>query len=845
VSSGFAHAPPLPRAKRVGTALVVASLFFVPFVFYWRLFVWEPSERTLFRGDFLNQHYVWKSYALGRIANGELPLWNPHLLGGAPLHANPQVGLFYPPNYLLLPFVRDGRINYLALEAFQLLHQGLAGVGMWLLLRSFGLSLLGSAAGALIAMFTGFFTTPGHHALVLTAGWIPLVLYQVKQASSVPGARSIALAALAMAMMVLAGHPQPAYYGLVLSAAWSIYCGGWRGAFRRFLPAAGLAAALAAVQLLPTYELARDTYRVGAGYDYSTTFDFSSFFLAGLVAPRGQVPLSGQDVSTPLHAYVGIGALLLAATGLACSRRRERWFFAAAAVTSLLLALGSDSFLFDIGYLALPGFRRFRMAFRLLGVYALSLAVLAALGLDSLSARERVSRARITLITRVGFGIWLLLTGWAAYLHTSLLTSPGALAAGEIERMVSAANWAVLLLALNLLVLVGVLWRARRYAGPALLAILAVDLGSFVKNRGQHPYTSLVRTEAREVSELLKAQGFRARYVTDTNLESYASFHGTEFAGGHDSLIDSRYQALLAESAGSANVLSLLNVKFVDRATPVGEIRWCGPRFKPPLPLLDVAPAIAPLTLEVLPARQTRQLKVFWDPLGKEVEAAIEIEGKKYALEGGFPLVVEFREPIRLARLTIQLGRASAGIRIQDLELDGESAAEVSDFLRLGPNLYLNLHSLPRAYVVSRCTAGDEEPALELLACWSPERGAVLSTCAQSRSPTGLQPVSITRYEPEEVVLEARLGESGYLVLSDTWRPGWRAELDGSQVPLLRAQLAFRAVAVPAGTHTLRFRYRPLSFYLGLGVSALAGVALVTALFKLRRREEPRSRPVV
>jgi uncharacterized membrane protein YfhO len=70
-------------------------------------------------------------------------------------------------------------------------------------------------------------------------------------------------------------------------------------------------------------------------------------------------------------------------------------------------------------------------------------------------------------------------------------------------------------------------------------------------------------------------------------------------------------------------------------------------------------------------------------------------------------------------------------------------------------------------------------------------------------------------------------------VVSDTWFPGWKAEVDGAGVRLWRANHAFRAVAVPAGDHRVAFRFRPRSMLLGAVVSA---IALVVAAIVARRR---------
>ena len=71
--------------------------------------------------------------------------------------------------------------------------------------------------------------------------------------------------------------------------------------------------------------------------------------------------------------------------------------------------------------------------------------------------------------------------------------------------------------------------------------------------------------------------------------------------------------------------------------------------------------------------------------------------------------------------------------------------------------------------------------------------------------------------EPEEVVAEVTASYPGLLVLTDLHYPGWIAEEGGRRLPILRADGWFRAVALPAGTHRVVFRYRPTAFYAGAG----------------------------
>jgi len=71
--------------------------------------------------------------------------------------------------------------------------------------------------------------------------------------------------------------------------------------------------------------------------------------------------------------------------------------------------------------------------------------------------------------------------------------------------------------------------------------------------------------------------------------------------------------------------------------------------------------------------------------------------------------------------------------------------------------------------------------------------------------------VSITDYRNTDITVTVEAGQAGFLVLNDIWNPWWQAEVDGQPVPLLRANVLFRAVLVPAGRHEVRFRFRPVA----------------------------------
>lgn len=99
--------------------------------------------------------------------------------------------------------------------------------------------------------------------------------------------------------------------------------------------------------------------------------------------------------------------------------------------------------------------------------------------------------------------------------------------------------------------------------------------------------------------------------------------------------------------------------------------------------------------------------------------------------------------------------------------------------------------------------------------------------------------LEIVHYGADSVFTQVNLPRDGIVVLNDVFFPGWQAKRDGRDAPLLRANYIARGVYCPAGSHTVRFRYRPASFVAGGTISTLAllGCVLVWAHAGWRRRQ--------
>jgi hypothetical protein len=128
--------------------------------------------------------------------------------------------------------------------------------------------------------------------------------------------------------------------------------------------------------------------------------------------------------------------------------------------------------------------------------------------------------------------------------------------------------------------------------------------------------------------------------------------------------------------------------------------------------------------------------------------------------------------------------------------------------------VYENPHVLPRVMLMTDWRIVDFDEVLRSGWPAVDPRRVVLLRCAPAGLPTGMPAGGSARlldYANTGVRIEVDSPGGGILVLNDVWHPWWRATLDGKEAEILQANVLFRAVVVPRGTHVVHFSFHPLA----------------------------------
>lgn len=732
------------------------------------------SGRTLAWRDTARLFAPLRAPVAAALRGFRLPLWNPHEALGMPLFAQMMHGVLHPVS-LAAAFLAPGG----SMDGIVLAHLLLAGLGAMVLARRLGASPAAAAAGGLGYGLSGYVLSMSAVVQYLgaasTAPWAVAAL----RAAAGRGRLGLPLAAAAVAALVFAGDPQWAAVAVILGAALALEAGGPAGLVRASL-AVATGAAVAAIQLVPTWAFFHETVRLaGLEAEDRLQWALAPWRLMELLAPGffggrpgpAQAPvflLLGGPTRYPLpfvpSVFVGAALLVLAAHGARASRAAR--LLAGASLLFLWLAMGAWLGA-DQALGAMPVWGWFRYAEKLVGPLTLCLAVLAALGADRIAAGPV---PRLLPVAAAAVAAAIVAAALAAWPGTGdLALARERLAAGLVH---AAAGLGVLAAAFR--ALAHPAWR-RRF--PAVAALLV-----FVQSAAAAPFA--LHAGARDAREERPLQALREPGTVP------------RVAVPLDAVLGAGPPAL----------------DEWDRVVAI-QSRLGEPPYNVPSGIDQVGTYTG-----LAPRRYARVEKGLADEFGPErwiawrrfglthvvLDRVAEVDPRRWqeaqvACAGGQAMP---RDPEWGFTVCQVPGRPWAAFAEAAVE-----AAEAEAFPRLAGLL----------------ESGSPAVVLEGRAPGRPAPGRVLS--AERRA--------------ERVRIEAESTGDGLLVVNDAYWPGWEAALDGRPVPILAADALVRAVAWPAGRHVLDMRYRPPEVRLGLAVSAAGLAALLGLVAVPRFRKAP------
>ena len=810
--------------RRDAVVLSVSAVAMLVYCFPRLLFLGD----VVYCGDAGRMHFPIKVFLAERLRAGELPLWYPYDGLGVPFIANAVTAVFHPFTVLSL-VLSPAKVMTVSLLSCIVI----ALAGAYWLARRLGAGTAGAAcAGIAFATSGTLVSSLDNLTFLCGACAFPVWLASLHAAIFARRLWGVGLAAAAFAFAMLAGDFQAGYLYALTALPLMLLLGAPPIRTAATCAAAGLAGILlSSVQLLPTLSLLQQMRRLqGIPFWEAVTWSFPPLRLPELflgdilqyqpfrrVGSAYLLQLMGYGDKTPWYSnvYLGIFAALGAIWAIALGKNNpiagstvasseatiqrperntlstRRVALGLLLITAVLLwlAMGSHGGVYGLFYRFLPLWRSFRYPEKMLNYLAALFAVAGGLGISAALKEPRKAWKAAFGSSAALFLLWAVVTAFSkpTAALSLRLANAGPLVPHELgleytsrfsEAALRAAALALVAGALLLLMRKTGL-RLGRYVPVLFAAVCLLDAGS-VNSRAVAMCTG--------DCEALLGQSLTAKRLQDLGEPRPGHFRVDSTAAVATTLHPD------LDALGAASY----------RSMAAWDLQTLSPNFSGLFHIETTAPYLPAVPERHWELWRDRAWRTRWSPLfnGRFEVASLRKPG---ADATGHELIASFKEhQLYLARLP---------------------------------------QALPRVFIASPTFVSSPKAARELLS--SPEvlsgRTAIFEQSAQPGHSEGSGTAQMVSYEPERVVVHARVDRPGALVLNDAFFPGWTAEIDGKPAPVVRTNYLVRGVLLSQGEHDVVFRYQtPISLLVGACLSifslvSILGVAVRPLTTRFRR----------
>lgn len=759
----------------------------VSFYFPWYSGGWpgyDPwtTHKEMLAADTIRQIYVWKEFAAEQFARGYFPLWNPYTFSGQPLAANFQSSVYYPLNVFY--FLTDSRNAWILLVTIQ---PFLAGIFMYLAIKSFKLPNIPALFGSIAFMFSSYLITWLENGNVSQSYlWLPLTIYAINKFFEKFKIRYFLTLTIAIALSTFAGHPQTVIYIAIATFLFFTYKTFENKLSFKYLiyyfVSLATALLLCSIQLLPTYSFyqtspihlpfAKDVFDKSIlPLPNLITFFASDFF--GHPATNNFWNVSYGDFSP----YFGVIPIVFSLWGIYKLFKKKFIRFATLTSAFFIVAATNGPVTFLIKQFQIPLLDATSPS-RFLSITFLFLIIISAFGisdfLENLKS-EKYLKSFLKFLCALS-SVYILMWGftflgklilkpqetWLINLSVTqhnlilptamFLVIPFSVIALIIFKKIKVFNEPLvkygIILAIFIVTVVGGVYYSNKFLPVAPKKFIFPD----------HPILTWLNNNA----GINRFYGGGTAHI-DYNFPVHYQIFGLE---GYDTLRLERYAQLLASSF-------------------TGKV-----------------PQTYFRSDAVVPDNNNGYRKRLFDLLGVKYLLDKE-DNPKTGADWHYE-----RFPGDNIKGIVQYNRHQIYLREDAMPRVFTS----NDFVvaqnddEIINNIYNSNFNLTTIIL-------EESPNLEI-----------------TNSPESFKIPEIISYLPNITVFRTNNDSNSILFLSDAYSKGWKAYVDNNQVPILRADYAFRAVAVPGGEHIIKFEYFPDSFRYGLYLTIFSSIAIILLL---------------
>ncbi len=813
----------LPGSARQSDRLALAVLAILTTLVTWNRLTFDA---WLTRLDLFTFFLPWYTYLGERLRALDIPAWNPHLFSGTPFAGDPESGWMYVPAMIAFAFLSTP----LAFKVMVAMQLAIAAVSTYALGRVLKFGSLAALIAATVYVTGPFLQWNTYCCLIFSqfATWIPLALLGIelslRQRRWPIRAASWFLGAFAISQMFAGWGGEGWLYAVLVPASYIGYrtlispplppsnlTSRLKNCALAGIPTIGLGFALGAAGILPRLFINSETNLAGGNY--------SGMGAEGVLNPPWSldyllVQILGTGTGYHYRAAAFGGAAIVLSL-LAIPMARQRYaapYFAALTLVAVILPLDTTP-LHQIFYL-IPRFREFHDhdAWRTISLSAIGPAMLSGGTIASLP-RWRGHRELLPIV-------------FLPLLILSVL-------AVVLARIEAFLGWPPLIAA------------AATTAFVALVVALPATKPVRMTNSARPP--AVTRQGPRyDATTLMSVLVLIVAFVFPAGLEITGSWLGWP----HDEVREERWKANPAAMQALATEVHATDSTgagafLQQQLATSGPFRYAG---------------YGGIGYEGEPKRTGSYMDYRFDPAIQ----SILVNGRPiylnlYQIQGYDPLqlarYVEFMEALNSAPQDYHTANLlSTGLRspllnlldVRYLLLDTSLPPARPDVVALTTGrtevfrtdrvaVYETVPTPRHTWIVHDVRQVVRGEALPLLTQGSinPYRTALvegqLPASQQPASPS-VETAEITRYEPDTITIATSAATSGLLVVSEIYERGWQATVDGGEVAALPTDHALIGVPIPAGEHTIELHYEPDALKLGVAISSVAALAMISVL---------------